>query len=148
VGDRSHDIFPPSFLDWLKKDLEKSKVAGFQFRQGAHDADERVKLAACKRKHELARQAELNDQCVFSLTFIPNLLQAGFRWPKHGLWEKRLQLATHLRGILLSGSKLHAHSSGSAEQLEGDGFSAKRETAEKLIECFLADVELGRQGSL
>src|ERR1019366_8711591 len=91
--------------------------------------------------------AELNHQRVLSIAIIPNLLQGAFARSKHGFGEIRLQLAAHMRGILLPGRKLHAHSLSRAEQFKGNRLPAKGEIAKKLCKSLRTYIQLGRQGS-
>src|ERR1035437_1583424 len=117
-------------------------------RQCTNSPDEAVKLAAAEHEHELTCQAKLNHQRVFSLAFIPNLLQGGFGWPKHGVGEIRLQLAAHMRGILLSSRQLHFYPLCGAQEFKGNRFPAKGEVAQKLRNRLSPYIQFGRQGSL
>src|ERR1017187_10167013 len=97
-----HDAVRPGILHRLKQHLKQSKLAWLQLRQCAYDADERVKLATCKRQHEFMFQSKLYRQCFIALAGFPCLFQAAFTRDKHGFGKICLQLAAEQRGVARS----------------------------------------------
>ena len=148
VCDRGNDALGPGVPCGLEKDLKESKLAGLQFRKGANDADEGIKLAGRQGKHELGRQAEFDHKGVVSFASLPCAFEGVLAHLKNRLGKICLQLAANLGSVGGAGRKLRGDAAGNAKQLEGNRFAAKREVEEKLLKSLLGYVELGRQGSL
>ena len=148
MSDGTYDALAPGLMRGLKQHLKQTKLTGLQFRERTNDADKRINFAARKRQHKLPRQSKLHHQFILSRTRIPGVCQAALTRLKDSFGEIRLQLTADERRVIRVGDKLGRDTVLQSDQLERNRFTAEGEIGKKLLECFLLDVEIRRQGSL
>src|SRR6267142_5215691 len=135
-------------MRFLKYDLEQSKLIGLQSRKCINEADERIELAIPEREHELASQAELNNQFFFSRTRIPCLFQCACARLEYCVAQICLESPLDERCVVHRGYKLSGDALGDAKQFKGDWFTTKGKIQEKLLKGLFVNIEFSRERGL